>query len=159
MSVQALGWVFSHSPLRGTALALHLAVADSVNDQHGNELWMSQANLARKARTTRPTVNRVLAEMVDLGLLELLEEGRGGTNRYRFLTPDRPVEYQPGGVSKSNTPPVSKGDTPVSKDDRGVCREATGGVSKSNTIPIEPKGNPSSPRRASFAAEIHGRAS
>lgn len=157
--MQAMGWVFSHSPLRGTALALHLAVADSVNDQYGNELWMSQANLAQKVRADRSTVNRVLAEMVDLGLLELVEKGRGGTNRYRFLTPELPVQFQPGGVAKSNTSPVAKCDTPVAKSNKGVLRDATGGVAKSNTIPIEPNGNPSSPRRASFAAEIHGRAS
>ena len=51
MSAEATGWVWRHSPWKGehAKFLLHLAVADVVNDAHGNEFWMSQANLAEKS--------------------------------------------------------------------------------------------------------------
>lgn len=102
MSAEAVGWVFRHSPLKGAGFAVHLAIADSVNDQHGNELWMRQAVLATKARTTRGTVGRTLAAMVEgttahPPLLELIRETNGKANLYRFLYPDIEVAYETRG--------------------------------------------------------------
>lgn len=91
-----MGWAFRYSPYVGAAFAVHLALADSANDMNDYELWAAQDTIAAKARTSRGTVGRTLATMVDDGLLDLLEErtGRGLTNRYRLLMPERPVVFE-----------------------------------------------------------------
>lgn len=87
MSAEAVGWVWTNSPLRGAQLLVHLAIADVVNDAHDQQFYMSTYRLAEKARVSRSTVVTALAEMCDLGLLRLLKPG--GTDRspavYRFL--------------------------------------------------------------------------
>ena len=101
MSSEAIGYVFAYSPTKGATFACHLAIADSVNDQHGNEFWMSVTNLARKARCSRDAARKALralegcdgsGERIDGApvLLEVLEERLGETTRYRFLMPDLP---------------------------------------------------------------------
>jgi hypothetical protein len=67
---------------------VHLAIADIVNDTHGNEFWMSIENLANKARVARSTVSLTLADMVEKGLLDLISAGgdRRKPSRYRFST-------------------------------------------------------------------------
>jgi hypothetical protein len=108
VSAEATGWVYRHSPYRGAAFSIHLAVADSVNDQHGNEFWMAQGTLASKARVGRQATNAAMAEMVIDGYLEILEEG-GGRSRpshYRFLFPDAAVTHETRKLSPQAT--VSK---------------------------------------------------
>ncbi len=142
MSAEAVGWVFRHSPLKGVAFAIHLAVADSVNDQHEHRFWMRQAVLAVKARTTRATVNTALAAMVNADgehpwdpLVELLAEHRGGANEYRFLYPDVGVVYE------TRTRGVSTQTTPSGK--AGVSSQPTGGVTAADTgVEREPTHNP-----------------
>ena len=152
MSAEAVGWVFRHSPLQGVALVVHLAVADSVNDQHDHELWMRQHVLARKARTTRGTVNKVLARMVEgtddhPPLLELVAPGTGGANRYRFLFPDVEVQYETrttrsGGARTAHTPPAEG----ARSEHTGCVQSAQGGARTARTEPKrEPKENPTTP--------------
>lgn len=88
MSSEAAGWVYRHSPYRGADFQVHCAIADSANDQHGHELWMSQSSLADKARVSRGQANRSLRQLLDDGYVELLEERPGRPNRYRFVFPD-----------------------------------------------------------------------
>lgn len=134
MSAEATGWVYRHSPYKGAAFSVHLALADSANDQHGYRLWMRQQTIATKARTTRGTVNRALDKMVADGLLELLTEGQkyGDPNEYRLLLPDElDVVYETRGVRAVVTPGART-------DDRGVCAEntpnRTQGVSQGDNI-------------------------
>lgn len=89
MSGKATGWVFEHSPLSGSQLIVHLALADVANDLYENEIWLSMGKLADKARCTRGTALKTCAALVDLGLLELLDAGggRGKPVRYRLLMP------------------------------------------------------------------------
>jgi len=100
MSADAMGWVFRHSPYRGAVRLVHLAIADSVNDQHENELWMAVGNLAAKAQVARKTAGLALAELVAGGFLEVLESPRSGRDatgkvaRYRFLFPDVEVQFE-----------------------------------------------------------------
>lgn len=88
MSAQATGWVFSSSPYKGALFALHLAIADTVNDAYNNELWASVNSLAEKARLGDRIVRKGLAQMVNDGFLELMSAKEGHVRRYRFLMPD-----------------------------------------------------------------------
>lgn len=95
MSADATAWVFRHSPATGAALTVHLAIADSVNDQHGYELWMRVPTLAEKARVHPGSVRRAIADLIAAGLLEELHDGRTTEDagsatearRFRFLMP------------------------------------------------------------------------
>lgn len=94
MSADAVGWVYRHSPYTGVTFQVHHAVADSVNDQHGNEFWLAKPKLSVKARTSVASAKRAMETLTADGFLELLEEsgGRAGS-RYLFLFPDVPVVY------------------------------------------------------------------
>lgn len=87
VSAEAVGYVWKESPYIGAQLLVHLAIADVVNDVHGNEFWMSTAALARKARVSRATVSRSLTHMAEHGYLEVLEAGKSDRKptRYRFV--------------------------------------------------------------------------
>jgi predicted RNA-binding Zn ribbon-like protein len=88
MSAEATGWVWRHSPYRGSELLVHLAIADVVNDAHDNEFFMSTEALSRKAKVSRSTVVATLRDMVDRAFLELLDAGgaQRRPSRYRFIT-------------------------------------------------------------------------
>lgn len=81
MSAKAIGWVFDHSPLDGSGLVIHLAIADVVNDTYDNEFWMRREKLAEKAHCSIRTVATTLTKMVELGLLE--DDGDGGLTQAR----------------------------------------------------------------------------
>lgn len=90
MSGEGTGFVFRHSPYKGSRLIVHLAIGDVVNDAHDNEFWMSVTKLATKCRLGRSAVIAALAELVADDFLEVLSEGggRGRVTRYRFLMPE-----------------------------------------------------------------------
>lgn len=94
MSSDAISWAFRHSPMTGATLQVHLAIGDSVNDLHRNEFWMSASRLAQKARVSDRTARSALHELVEAGLIELLEQHRHRPSKYRFLFPDIPVVYE-----------------------------------------------------------------
>lgn len=142
MSAEATGWVFRFSPFRGVAFAVHLAAADSVNDQYDNEFWLPTGKTATKARCGRPAVSRAIGMMVDQGFLTMLEApvfGGGAKRRaarYRFEFPRVPIRYDsradlvsPGDkdlVSPGDKEPpdlVSRGDKPLSREDTQNPRE------------------------------------
>ncbi len=94
MSAEAEGWVWRHSPYRGAVFAVHLAIADIVNDQHYNELWASQGTLASKARTDVKTARHALQTLCADGMLTLLEAPLGKPCRYRFEYPQADVVFE-----------------------------------------------------------------
>lgn len=73
MSAEATGFVFRHSPFKGVVFQVHLAIADSVNDQNGNEWFASTATLARKARCTRQTASEALKALEHAGFLQAID--------------------------------------------------------------------------------------
>ena len=88
MSAEAVGWVYRHSPHRGGTFQVHHAMADSVNDAHGNEFWMKLDKLAAKARVSRATAERAIDALLEAGHVELLSDRGGGRGRpahYRFV--------------------------------------------------------------------------
>lgn len=97
MSAEAVGWVYRHSPYSGQFLAVHLAIADVVNDQANNQFWMALPRLSEKARVNRGTAKRAIDQMVADSFLTLVEKSNGGRSRpsvYRFQFPDVPVVYE-----------------------------------------------------------------
>ena len=99
-----MGWVYRHSPYTGAVFQVHQAVADSVNDQHANEFWMTKGKLASKARTSVASAKRAMTTLCEGGYLELLEESAGrGPSRYRFLYPETPVVYDARGTGSPRT--------------------------------------------------------
>ena len=136
MSSDAVGWTFRHSPMRGADFAVHLSIADSVNDQNDNELWMRQSKLAVKARVTRQRACEAISKLVDAGLLEVLEQRPGKPTRFRLLMPSTVVPLYGAGsaddprVSPDPTGGVTKSDTPSGG---GVSPMATGGVTNDDT--------------------------
>jgi hypothetical protein len=97
LSSDAIGWVFSYSAFDGTTFQVHCALGDSANEQHRYELWSSVEKLARKARCSEASARRALQSLVKDGYLEVLEERRGSTTRYRMLFPAVPIHYDPRG--------------------------------------------------------------
>lgn len=115
LSAEHVAWVFRHSPASGAAFVVHVAIADSVNDQNEHEFWMRLAKLAVKARVSRPTAQRAIAWLVEHELLDCLDDDRrsGRPVRYRFVMPELPIIYETRpkgasprarGVSESATP-------------------------------------------------------
>lgn len=88
MSAEAVAWVYRHSQATGSAFAVHLAIGDSVNDQHGFRFWMSRDILAAKARVARDTVTSAIRRLVELGYLALERPANGCAAIYRFLFPE-----------------------------------------------------------------------
>jgi hypothetical protein len=146
VSAEATGWTFRHSPFTGATFAVHLAIADSVNDQHEHELWMSQQRLAKKARLGLRATHTAMKALLDGGYLTLLEDNAraGKADRYRFEFPAVPVAYetrggafnpQSGGMHEMRTGGTHQVRT-------GHARRAQGGTHEVRTEPNkEPKEN------------------
>lgn len=168
MSAEAVGWVFRHSPYKGSLFQVHLAVADSVNDQNGNKFWLSQGNLAKKTRLTRKAAGAALGTLVADGYLRELRatstsHGGRGVRNFRFLFPDVDVVYETRSVPDDdeddealdpNASPVPIGnDGPMSTEDatneyggRNQCAPSTHKPNRSQEEPNSSrKGRPNPP--------------
>ena len=94
MSGKAVGYVYEKSPYTGATLAVHLAIADVVNDLHGNRFWMSTDKVAAKTRTSRRTVQTAIDTLVNDGFLVLAQKAtQHFPATYLFLFPDRPTVF------------------------------------------------------------------
>lgn len=140
MSAEATGWVFRYSPYQGVTFAVHLAIADSVNDQNANEFWMSVQNLAMKARCERKTASRAVGQMVGDGFLRVLQERVGQTTRYRFLFPAMSATWD----SRSTPESPGPGSPRPRLTDRNPGPRRPGPGSSEPTNPREPKGTTTS---------------
>ncbi len=138
MSAEAVGYVYRYSAYTGATFQVHHAIADSVNDQNDNELWMATGTIAKKARVARQTASEAIATIVANGGLEVVEDHRhdraGKPSRYRFLFPDLPVVYSSRGVTTDDT------------SQRGVSPTATRGVVSDDEGVTTDDTNPSNPR-------------
>lgn len=118
MSADAAGWTYRHSPYRGAAFAVHLAIADSANDQNGNLFWMRLDQLAKKARVGRDAAREAIRRMEEDGMLECVERSTGGRSRasvYRFLFADAEVVYETRAraAGKAQPKPAAQTDVPA----------------------------------------------
>lgn len=183
MSATAVGWVYEHSPYKGAAFAVHLAIADTVNDQNDNELWSSVARLSDKARVERKTASKAVRKMVDQGFLELLKERPGDTSLYRFVfVADLSVVYEVRGRRSGRSDPGSHdpgSSNPTTEDPgstdpggfnpgspeptrvpttRGAGSHDPGPGSSGPTNPIEPKVEPKNKPKEDMSASADVRA-
>lgn len=142
MSSETIGWVWRYSPYRGATLLVHLAIADSVNDQHDYELWMLQSTVARKARVGRQAANEALKTLERDGFLQRVGGGKekGEAVRYRFrFRRHLPAVYEARAHLRGTPEGVASDDTPLSPETTGVSPPTTPGVAPGDT---EPKKNP-----------------
>lgn len=86
MSGEALGQVWKLAPADWTCstMVIALAIADVVNDAHGNTFFMSVPNLARKARVSDRTAQDALRALEVAGWLEVVERHRNRPNVYAW---------------------------------------------------------------------------
>lgn len=118
MSAEAVGWAWRHSPYRGVPLVVHLAIADSVNDQHNHDFWMTVGRLAAKARVSERAARTALRQLTDDGLLVLVKASSGKPGQptlYRFVFGDGPVVYE---TRRGQPVPPSPGATGANDDAR-----------------------------------------
>ncbi len=95
MSAEATGWVYRHSPFDGVTFSVHLAIADSVNDQHNQLFWMSVGRTGAKARTSERGARRALRELEDGGFVARVREAtQHAPAVYRFLFPSVSTVYE-----------------------------------------------------------------
>jgi hypothetical protein len=84
MSGEGTGYVWRYSPYHGATLLVHLALGDIANDANRNELWLSIASIAKKARVSRSTASAALKELCDSGFLTMLESGQNERKPSRY---------------------------------------------------------------------------
>lgn len=87
MSNDAVAYVWRYSPFKGNTFNVHHAIADTVNDMHGQKFWLSQEGLAKKTRSSVRTVADALAALETGGWLQRVSGGQqaGLAVQYRFV--------------------------------------------------------------------------
>jgi hypothetical protein len=85
MSIRIMAKVWDGERFSGSALLVLLAMADYAND--AGICWPSVGSLARKARISERTVQRVVDHLVAEGAVEIVRQGggSGNSNRYRVI--------------------------------------------------------------------------
>lgn len=101
---------FDVSP--STVRLVALAVADVVNDLHGNEFYGSISKLAAKVGLSRDTVGLVMKHLVATKVVTIIEQRPGTTTRYRWngasdARPAGTVRRPPAGTLRHHLPEQS----------------------------------------------------
>ncbi|MDQ2104662.1 helix-turn-helix domain-containing protein [Azospirillum isscasi] len=103
-------WWLDHPHLDADGFAVLAALATYADDQ--GICWPSQSTLAAKLKRSRPTINRILQRLDEIGLVEIVH--RRGSNgarlsclyRLRFATADE-------AAATSAVPVIDRDDSPV----------------------------------------------
>lgn len=91
MGFKAVSAVMHHSQAKGNARLVALAIAHYHDDRGDNGAYPKQETIAKLANVSKRTVQRAIAELVELGELDVLvHRGTGGsydrqTNRYFII--------------------------------------------------------------------------
>ena len=106
---QAMRWVFDHSPYTGTSRLVHLTIARLVDEFDDVSIWLEEDVLAPKAQCSIRTLRRAVAQMVEDGFLEKVDDKDRGVRvfEYRFM--------MPGTAGKSESRPEVKPPMPKNK--------------------------------------------
>lgn len=143
--------VFDHYPRGGSELLVALCLADWANDD-GESLHPSIRAIARKSRLSAKQARRIVHEMIDAELLEVIANHAGGNPgdcRHYRLRLDRIAATPPAGVRApaDGTPPTQGRDP----SHAGAFTPPTGG---SQTV-IEPSVSIRAPRKPQARAAQH----
>ncbi len=112
MSIAAMNWVWEHSPHKGSALLLLLAIADNARDEDW-AAWPGVATLRRKTRLSERNVQYILRTLEASGAITIDHAASPyGTNIYRVVgganfapvLSDRGANQRRGGVQTSVKP-------------------------------------------------------
>ncbi|WP_434620595.1 helix-turn-helix domain-containing protein [Azospirillum sp. B2RO_4] len=115
-------WWLDHPVLDADGFAVLAALA-TFADEDGL-CWPSQSTLAAKLKRSRPTINRIIQGLSDLGLVGIEHRrGRDGARlsclyRLRFTPPDAELPNAESQDATAATRPVPAADRPVPTDDR-----------------------------------------
>lgn len=90
-------WWLDHPDLDADGFAVLAALATYADDE--GTCWPSQSTLAGKLKRSRPTINRILQRLQDLGLVEITH--RRGSNGARLSCLYR-VRFSPAGPSTTS---------------------------------------------------------
>lgn len=93
MSVSGTAWVWEHSRSQGSARLVLLAIADRVNETTGTA-WPSLADLAKRTRLGRRTVQTAIRELEGLGELKV-EPGGGRGHCHIYRLPETAQDLHP----------------------------------------------------------------
>lgn len=110
MSIKVSSWLWENSQASGSRLLLLLAIADFADDN--GLAWPSLATLEAKTRVPRRTVQRMISELEELGMLSVKRGDGRHSSRYRV---DMTISAE-GGEEKSRGVILA----PLSKKSRGV---------------------------------------
>jgi hypothetical protein len=128
MSCETMRHAIARSPYKGATYLVHVMLADTVNEAHGNEFWMATTTLAAKTRLTRKTVATALDRMVDDGWLQTLKDRPGTPTLYRYVDRD---DVATTFVSPRSKAPTDEATTPPAvapvepPADPGTCVTST----------------------------------
>lgn len=144
MSIDIMSWVWKHSPTKGSARLVLLALADNANDT--GYCWPSQATIARKANLGKRHTIRVLEELEDQGCIKRIQRAENGKN----LTTMYQVIVTPETLSLVT--PESPGSVP--QDTRVVTPESLKPPINPHLTPGEGEALPTSNLFAVYEQEI-----
>ena len=143
MSVKWISHVLDHSPYRGTALLMHMVLADHANDD--GLCWPSVSRLAKLCRIRKRRAQQILDQLRDDGMYEA-ERRAGSSTLFHLL---------PVGGEEDCTPDLSTGEGDCTQGvnqsaprGEGDCTQGVKGIAPRTVI--EP---PEEPSRESSAAD------
>ena len=86
MNNEMLGWVWENSPLKGSQLLVHLALAADASSS--GYCWSTTAHVAEQARTSYMTAKNAIQTLIGEDLLQT-EQMYGHKNVFHLLTPSK----------------------------------------------------------------------
>lgn len=132
MSVDVMAWVWKHSPEKGSALLLLLAIADHAND--AGVAYPSIARLADKTRLSERNTQYLINKLVESGAIQI-QKGAGPHGCHLFR-----VQGLQGEIwgSEGVQPSVERGATAIAPEPSRTIKEPSRGRRASRATPIPP---------------------
>lgn len=120
-----------------------LAIAEVVNDAHDHMFWMHPGKLAKKVRMQPGNVRHRLGDLVDLGLLRVVERGggKGKTTCYQWVLQPRRQDAE------------SQNETASTESDTASTEHQTASTARERTSYIEKEEHKESEEPPTTAAE------
>lgn len=145
MSIRIMSQIWEYAKVTGSELLVLLAMADFADD-HGRNVYPSMTTLAHKARLSESQARRVVHELCDQGVIEVIEMGgwdgkRNRANEYRIVLDNENLSGDGGGSMmippSADAPTGGINLTPQSSRPRahgGRADAPTGGSAHATTV-------------------------